>query len=147
MMTKRTAAFFVLVLVTGTACTYHASRHNPKMAAASATEFARVAFVDQNIDSAFSMLDPELQEYATKEQFAEVIANMNRSTTPKVVKATEFEPIAGQDGINIYLIGENGAERFYYRIPMKGSEAKGYKAAGVFRNQGPYPHSNATQPL
>ncbi len=59
----------------------------------------------------------------------------------------EFEPIPGQEGMNIYLTGENGAEKFYYRIPMKGSEGKGYKAAGVFRGQGPYAPSELRQPL
>lgn len=146
-MTRHTQAIFVLFLVSVTACTYHASKQNPKIAAANAAEFAQVAFVEQNIDRAFSMLDPEFQGYATKEKFAEVIANMNKPTAPKVVTAIEFEPIPGQEGINIYLTGARDADKFYYRIPMKGSEAKGYKAAGVFRNQGPYPSSESRQPL
>ena len=146
-MTRQTQAILVLFLISVTACTYHTSKQKPMMAAASAAEFAQVAFVEQNIDRAFSMLDPEFQAYATKEKFVEVITNMNKPTAPRVVTATEFEPIPGQEGINIYLTGARDTEKFYYRIPMKGSEEKGYKAAGVFRNLGPYPSSGSRQPL
>ena len=145
-MTKQTHAIFLFFLIV-TACSYHVSKQNPKMAAASAADFAQVAFVEQNIDKAFSMVDPEFQAYATKEKFVEVITNMNKPTAPKVVTAIEFEPIPGQEGINIYLTGARDTEKFYYRIPMKGSEGKGYKAAGVFRNQSPYPSSESRQPL
>ena len=91
-ITRRTPALFLLLLLAVTACTY-TSKQNPRMAAASAAEFAKVAFVDQNIDCAFGMLDPEFQQYATKEKFAEIIATMNRPTAPKAVAATEFGPI------------------------------------------------------
>lgn len=137
----------VIILMTAASCTSHASKQSPQLAAASAAEFAKVAFVERDIDKAFSMLDPEFQAYATKEKFSEVVTTMNTPTAPTVVTATEFESIPGQEGMNIYLIGENDAEKFYYRIPMKGSEGKGYKAAGVFRSQGPYAPSELRQPL
>lgn len=137
----------VLLLAAFPACTFHASKQNPEAAAASAAEFAKAAFVERNIDKAYGLLDPEFQSYAPREKFAEVITAMNTPTSPAVVTATEFEPIPGQEGMNIYLTGENGAEKFYYRIPMKGSEGRGYKAAGVFRGQGPYAPSESRQPL
>ena len=137
----------VLLLAALPACTFHASKQNPEVAAASAVEFAKAAFMERNIDKAYGLLDPEFQAYAPKEKFVEVITAMNTPASPTVVTATEFEPIPGQEGMNIYLTGENGAEKFYYRIPMKGSEEEGYKAAGVFRGQGPYTPSELRQPL
>lgn len=136
-----------LALVALAACTFNISRQNPDKAAASAVEFAKAAFVEKDIDKAFSLLEPEFQEYATKEKFTEVITIMNTPSSPTVVTATEFENIPGQDGVNIFLIGERGSEKYYYRIPMKGTDEKGYKPAGVFRIQGQFPASESRQPL
>jgi hypothetical protein len=117
------------------------------MAAVSATVFAQAALVDQNIDKAYGMLDPDLQAHGSKEDFSRIITTMNKPTAPKMITATDFEPIPGQDGMNIYLTGETDTETFYYRIPMKGSEEKGYRVAGVFRNEGPYPKSSLRRPF
>ncbi len=117
------------------------------MAAASATEFAQVAFVEKNIDKAFSMLDPEAQAYIGKEKFSEGLTRMNTPTAPESIIATDFEPIQGQEGMNIYITGESPNETFYYRIPMRGTQDKGYKPAGLFRNPGPYPKSPMRRPL
>ena len=139
--------FLPVMLATISACTFHALKHEPERAAVSAVEFAKAAFVQRDIDRAFGLLDPEFQQYAPKEKLAEVLATMNSPTSPTVVTATEFELIHGQEGMIIYLIGENGSERFYYRLPMKRTEEKGYKVAGVFRNQGQYLPSESRQPL
>jgi hypothetical protein len=139
--------FLAVVILLAASCTLHVSKQNPALAAASAAEFAKLAFVERNIDKAFSMLDPEFQAYVTKEKFTEIITTMNTPMAPTVVAATESEPVPGQEGVNIYLIGESGADKFYYRISMKGSEGKGYKAAGVFRSTGPYTPSESRQPL
>jgi hypothetical protein len=147
-MSNNTRIFLaVLTLAALAACSFNVSKQNPEKAAASAIEFAKAAFVEKDTDKAFNLLDPEFQAYATKEKFTDVISVINTPTSPTVVTATEFEPIPGQDGVNVFLVGEKGAEKFYYRIPMKGTEAKGYKAAGVFRVHGQFPPSESRQPL
>jgi len=143
---KRPLLAIVLLTVT-TACSFRAFKQSPIMAAASATEFAQVAFVEKNVDKAFSMLDPEAQAYITKENFSQGLTKMNSPTAPTSIIATDFEPIQGQEGMNIYVRGENDTETFYYRIPMKGTQDKGYKPAGLFRNPGPYPKSPMRRPL
>jgi hypothetical protein len=142
--TKELLAIFLL---TAAACSFRAFKQNPIMAAASATEFAQVAFVEKNIDKAFSMLDPEAQAYITKENFTQGLMKINTPTAPESIMATDYEPIQGQEGMNIYVTGEGPKETFYYRIPMKGTEQKGYKPAGIFRNPGPYPKSPMRRPL
>ena len=142
---KRLLAIFFLTMIA--ACSFRSFKQNPKMAAASATEFAQVAFVEKNIDKAFSMLDPEAQAYVTKEKFSEGLTRMNTPTAPRSITATDFEPVQGQEGMNIYITGEGDKETFYYRIPMKGTEDKGYKAVGLYRNNGPYPNSPMKHPL
>ena len=136
-----------ILLLTATACSYRAFQQNPIMAATSATEFAQIAFVEKNIDKAFTMLDPEAQAYITKEKFSQTLTTMNTPTSPKSIVATDFEPIQGQEGMNIYITGESDTETFYYRIPMKGTAGKGYKSVGAFRNPGPYPKSPLRRPL
>ena len=118
------------------ACSSHASKQNPELAAARAVEFARAAFVDRDIDKAYGLLDPEFQAYAPKEKFVEVITTMNSPISPTVITATEFEPILGQEGMNIYLTGEDGGEKFYYRIPMKGSEGNVIRPRECFVGKG-----------
>ena len=93
------------------------------------------------------MLDPEAQAYVGKEKFSQALTQMNTPTAPKSITATDFEPIQGQEGMNIYITGQSDNETFYYRIPMKGTEDKGYKAVGVYRSHGPYPKSPMRHPL
>lgn len=143
MKIKRLLAIFLLM---GTAC-IRFSNHSPIMAAMSATQFAQVAFVEKNTDKAFSMLHPDLQAYTTKEKFAQGLTKMNSPTAPTSIMATDYEPVQGEEGMNIYLTGENDTKTFYYRISMKGSQNKGYKPAGLFRNPGPYPKSPSRIPL
>jgi len=136
------------LLTATTACFYYRTfNHNPIMAATSATEFAQVAFVERNADKAFNMLHPDAQAYSTKQKFAEVLTAMNSPTSPLSVNATDFEPIQGEEGMNIYLTGENDTQTFYYRIQMRGTREKGYKPAGLFRNPKPYPKSPLRRPL
>ena len=138
--------FLVVFLIFMTAC-IHTSTHSPIKAAAGATAFAQAALVEKNVDKAFGLLDPDLQARTSKAEFSEIITKMNTPAAPLSIIATDYEPILGQEGMNIYVTGENDNETFYYRIPMKGTQLKGYKAAGIFRNQGPYPKSPGRQPL
>ena len=137
----------LFLVVTTTACWYRVSNHSPIMAATSATAFAQVALVERNADRAFSMLHPDFQAYATKPKFAQFLTAMNSPTGPLSINATDFEPLVGEEGMNIYLTGENDTQTFYYRIPMKGNQDKGYKPIGLFRNPTPYPQSSTRRRL
>jgi len=138
----------IVLLAAMAGCIYYrASNHSPIMAATSATEFAQVALVERNADKAFNMLHPDAQAYSTKQKFAEILTAMNSPTAPLYVNATDFEPIQGEEGMNIYLTGETDTQTFYYRIPMKGTKEKGYKPIGLFRNPGPYPNSSLRRPF
>lgn len=120
-MTNRVLLASFLLTAT-TACYYQSFKHSPSLAAASATEFAQVAFVEQNVDKAFSLLHPDFQAYGTKEKLSQVLTTMNTPTAPRTITTTDYEPVIGQEVMIIYLTGENGAEKFYYRILMKGTQ-------------------------
>lgn len=97
------------------------------------------------MDKAYGLLDAEVQSNAPKEKFTEVVMSIVAEISPTVVTATEFEPIPGQEMMNIYLTGEKGAEKLYYRIPMRGNAEKGYRPVGILRGQ--YAPSEFRQPL
>jgi hypothetical protein len=138
-------AIVLSVLAATAGCSGHASKQDPDKAAASAIAFARAALVERDMDKAYSLLDPEVQSNAPKEKFVEVAMSIVADISPTLVTATEFEPIPGQEMMNIYLTGEKGAEKIFYRIPMRGNAEKGYKAVGILRGQ--YAPSQSRQPL
>lgn len=135
----------LLVLATIPNCTLHASKQDPEKAADIAIAFAKAALIDRDVNKAYDLLDPEAQSNVPKDRFAEILKDMTSESMVSVVTATEFEPMPGQDGINIYLTGDNGREKFYYRIPMKGNGDTGYKPFGLLRGQ--YAPSDSRQPL
>jgi hypothetical protein len=144
-MSKHSKASSILFLAISVSCSFHASKQNPDAAAAAAIVFAKAALVDRDMDKAYSLLDPEVQSNAPKEKFAEVARSIVADISPTTVTATDFEPLAGQEMMNIYLVGEKGSERLYYRIPMRGNAEKGYKPIGILRGQ--YAPSESRQPL
>ncbi len=117
------------------------------MAAMSASEFAQVALVKGNADKAFNMLHPDFQANSTREMFARQLTEINSPTAPLSIRATDYEPAQGGEGMYIYFTGESDRQTFYYRILMKGNKQKGYKPMGLFRNPNPYPKSSSRHPL
>jgi uncharacterized protein with NAD-binding domain and iron-sulfur cluster len=67
------------------------------------------------------------------------INNMHPTAFPASVTATDYEPVAETKGLNIYLLGQKGDQKFYYRFSMEGSEKTGYRVASVWRHEAPPP--------
>ena len=137
----------IILLAVSSACFFNVIKHYQDKAAIRAVEFAEAAFVERNVDKAFSLLAPVSQNYYSKEKIAELLITMNSPTSPAVVTATEFEPALGQELMSIFLVGENGDEKFYYRLELLGTEPKGYRVSGLFRGRGQYPPSQLRKPL
>lgn len=144
-MNKLLTTTVLSILAAILSCSFHASKQDPDKAARSAVEFAKAVLVERDMDKGYGLLDPEVQSNAPKEKFAEVAMSIVADISPTVVTATEFEPIPGEEMMNIYLTGEKGTEKLYYRIPMRGNAEKGYKPVGILR--GEYPPSASRQPL
>jgi len=81
------------------------------------------------------------------DQFKDVLSKMHPAQYPDAVNATEYEPLMGQRGMNIYLFGQTRNEKFYYRFFMEGTKESDYTVGGLWRNDGPYPASNTRRPL
>ncbi|RJQ38687.1 MAG: hypothetical protein C4555_04745 [Dehalococcoidia bacterium] len=117
------------------------------MAAIEAQEFADIAFVQQDLQKAYDILSGGMKKGYSPEEFTGILVKMHPTGYPSKVTATEYEPILGQPAMNIFLEGQTEKENFYYRFVMEGTSDKGYKVAGFFRGNGPYPDSPMRQPL
>jgi hypothetical protein len=122
-------------------------RHEPSMAAKQADKFADIAFIKRELQTAYNMLSGGMKAHFSFEQFTELITKMHPSGYPLKVQSMEFEPMPGQKAMNIFLVGEHGEEKFYYRFTMEGVKETDYKVSGLWRGQGPYPPSKMRQPL
>lgn len=128
-------------------CTAKVISHDEDMAAKSAIEFSKVALVQHDIQNGYSLLSENAKKRISFEKYSQVFSQMHPSLYPISLTAEEFEPMPGQKGMNIFLYGENGSEKFFYRLTMEGTTGTGYKVSGIYRGSGPYPPSKLRQTL
>ena len=127
-------------------CGVHIIVHDEQAAATAAAKFADLAFVRSDYSGARALLSSQMRQALPMDKLASVIAKAHPKARPAEVAATEFEPLPGQQAMNIYLKGARGDEMFFYRLLMVGDKGSGYKVGGVWRGSGPYPPS-ARKPL
>jgi hypothetical protein len=121
--------------------------HNEDLAAIKAVEFARIAFIQRDIESASKLLPSNQQHPDTVETLSRLVSEIHPSSYPRKVTATSYERIPGQKAMKIYLLGENDSEKFYYCLVMVGTSDEGYAVSQVFRSQRPYASTGRQQPL
>jgi len=110
-----------------------------------ALDFAEVAFFQQDYRKAYLLVSKDCN--ATFEEFSSSVDKVHPKGFPSLIRATEYEPIPGQEKINIFLYGRSGDEEFYYRIVMTGTKEKDYKVLSLNRANSPYPPSKLRQRL
>lgn len=120
--------------------------HDEQAAARAAAKFAGLAFVRSDYSGAHAMLSPQMQQALPMDKLAAEVAKMHPKARPSEVVATDFEPLPGQQAMNIYLKAATGDDTFFYRFLMVGDEGSGYRVGGIWRGSGPYPPS-ARKPL
>jgi hypothetical protein len=121
--------------------------HSPSLAAQEAQRFAQAALIERDFQKAYGWFGEGGKAAASFDQFTEALRSSHPMAFPQSVTAIEYEPIPGQRGMNIYLFGENGNEKFYYRFAMEGVKETGYKVSGLWRHDGPYPPSSSRRRL
>lgn len=132
---------FVLGVLAVAAAGCNAISHDPAVAARGAVEYGMTAFVAGDADRSYALLSDEIKTTTAPEKYREILTGLHPASRPLSLTATEFEPVPGQELIQIFLHGENGPERFHYRVVMQGTVRAGYRVAGMFRGSGPYPPS------
>jgi hypothetical protein len=134
--------FYPLIFAAGLMGCMESIKHDEVSAGKKAEEFARVAFVKQDIESGYALLADGTKRYVSQEQFKAVLSKLHPKAFPKSVKASEYEPMPGEKAIYIFLTGENSGEHFYYRLTMEGTATTNYKVLRLDRAAQPYPPSN-----
>jgi hypothetical protein len=105
------------------------------------------ALIERDFQKAYGWFGDSGKTVASLDQFTDALKRSHPAAFPLSVNAIEYEPIPGQRGMNIYLYGENGDVKFYYRFAMEGVKETGYKVAGFWRHDGPYPASSQRRRL
>jgi hypothetical protein len=120
-------------------------KHDEVAAGKKAEEFAKIAFVKQDIETGYALLADATKRYVSLEQFKTVVSKLHPKAFPRAVTASEYEPMHGEKAIYIFLIGDNSGEHFYYRLTMEGTATTGYRVLRLDRSTAPYPPSNDKQ--
>lgn len=116
--------------------------HDAAVAGKRAEEFAQLVFVKQDVENGYALLADGAKRYVSREQFKKVLEKLHPRAYPKNVRATEYEPMAGEKAIYIFLLGENSGERFYYRLTLEGTATAPYRVLRLDRSSEPYPASS-----
>jgi hypothetical protein len=140
-------SLYSFILVVGLMGCIESVKHDPAGAGKKAEEFAQIAFVKQDSENGYALLADGTRRYVSREQFKQVLAKLHPRGYPKNVKASEYEPMAGEKAIYIFLIGENSGERFYYRLTLEGTATTPYKVLRLDRASEPYPPSSEKKSL
>jgi hypothetical protein len=121
--------------------------HDHKLAAKRAEEFAQVVFVSQDFEKSYAMLSDSGKRYVPLEKFREAVVKSHPKNYPTKIAATDYEPMAGEKAIYIYLTGENSGEHFYYTLILDGTATTDYKVTRFSRGGGPYGSGGTRQPV
>jgi len=125
--------YWIFALVILTSCQKPID-HDPVLAATRAAEFARVAFVRQDPENAYTLLSESTKRYVPLEKFKETLARLRPKGRPSKIIATEYEPMPGEKAIYIYLvIGENPDEQSDYTATMEGTASTDYRVSKITR--------------
>ena len=135
-LVPRTGAIVVCMVATLIGCAEKFD-HDPAVAAAKAEEFARVAFVNRDVQKSYDLLAVGTRRYVSLEKLKEVITRLHPKGYPSAVQAGGSEPMPGEKAVYVFLAGESAGERFYYRLTLEGTAKAGYRVLQFDRASGP----------
>jgi hypothetical protein len=120
-------------------------RDERNMAFDAALDFTEAALLQHNYQKAY--LHVSKNNGMTFEEFGSSIDRIHSKGFPVSIAAGEYEPVPGQEKINIFLYGRNGDESFYYLVVMDGTKKTSYRVFSLQRSDGPYPPNELRQRL
>ncbi len=134
-------------VATLTACA-ETVKHDESLAATRALEFARAVFLEKNLDKGYTLLSDNAKRHIPLDKFKQTITAMHPRGYPDRVTAIEYEPMAGEKAIYIFLSGRNADDlSFNYRVTMEGTAATDYKVLKIDQGGGFPTLSNQKQPF
>jgi hypothetical protein len=122
-------------------------KHDESRAARRALEFGQAVFFEKNLDKGYDMLSDGGRRHVPRENFKQSITAMHARNFPTKLSAIEYEPMADEKAIYIFITGQNGEEQFNYRFTMEGSAASDYKVLKFDQGSGFFTLSSRKQPF
>jgi hypothetical protein len=111
-------------------------KHDETLAGKRAVEFARAALIDKDLKKSYQLLFEGGKRHVPFDKFKQTIESMNTRGSPSRVVATEYEPMAGEKAIYIFLRAQNGDEQVNYRVTLEGTAATDYKVLKIDQGAG-----------
>lgn len=122
-------------------------KHDEVRAAKRALEFAGTVFFEKNLDKGYDSLADGGRRHVPRDRFKQSIAAMHVRGYPNTVIAIEYEPMAGENAIYIFLTARNSEDQFNYRVTMEGSADTDYKVLRIDQGGGFPTLSNKKRPF
>jgi hypothetical protein len=143
----RAGKLYLLALALTAALTACAEsvKHDETRAAKRALEFGRVAIVEKNLDRGYDLLADGGKRHVPRDKFKQSLAAMHARNYPTKLAAMEYEPMADEKAIYIFVTGRNDEEQFNYRFTMEGNAATDYKVLKIDQGTGFFSLSNKKQ--
>ncbi|HKY09953.1 MAG TPA: hypothetical protein VJQ55_17025 [Candidatus Binatia bacterium] len=120
-------------------------KHDETLAAKRALEFGRVVFIEKNLDKGYDLLADGGRRHVPRDRFKQSLAAMHTRGFPSKLAAVEYEPMADEKAIYIFVRGQNTEEQFNYRVTMAGTAATDYKVLKIDQGAGFFTLSNKKQ--
>jgi len=138
----------VLALVATLLACAETIQHDENLAAKRALEFARVIFREKNLDKGYALLSDNAKRHIPLDKFKQTITAMHPRGYPDRVTAVEYEPMAGEKAIYIFLSGRDADDiSFNYRVTMEGTAATDYRVLKIDQGGGFPTLSNQKRPF
>jgi hypothetical protein len=130
--------FFFLFVVLGLVSCTNSIKHDEVLAGKRAVEFAQVAFVQQDVERAYTLVSNSTKRYVPLDKFRETVIRLRPNGRPSGVVATEYEPMPGEKAIYIYITVTNLDEQVDYTLTMDGTAATDYRVSKITRGSASY---------
>lgn len=111
-------------------------KHDEVRAAERALEFGKVALVEKDFDRAYDLLAESGRRHVPRDKFKQSLSAMHKENNPIKLTATDYEPMADEQAIYIFVRGQNGEEQFQYRFTMAGTASGDYRVLKVDQGSG-----------
>ncbi len=120
-------------------------KHDEVLAAKRALEFGQLAFIEKSFDKSYDLLSDGGKRHVPRDKFKQSLTAMHARNFPTKLAAIEYEPMADEKAIYIFIRGQNSEDQFNYRLTMEGSATIGYKVLKIDQGTGFFTLSNKKQ--
>jgi hypothetical protein len=120
-------------------CTFRSVSHDPSTAAMAANVFLKALYIEHDYDRALMLSDESLRRMVTSDKLAELVKVVDDNCGElKQLQADSYAK--GQDlTLELFYTATCEKKTLYHRLVMVGDVSKGYRTAGVWFQDAPYP--------